>query len=168
MSDETDLTQMLQDSDVPYAMASEPPLSFRAEGYDYDHEVLVTLPASHSVSPDRSYPVLWAMDGALMHALIAGIVNVYTVGRRMPETIVVSVGHASAQGMAGLFKREYDLHPPGSLIGDDDLSERTLTAGNGSAVLELSAHFKGDKFLAFLIDQLRPVLTQRYRMNGLS
>ena len=45
---------IMQDSTVPYAMASEPPLSFRAEGYDYDHEVLVTLPRSYSVAPSRA------------------------------------------------------------------------------------------------------------------
>ncbi|MCY4074005.1 MAG: hypothetical protein OXH04_01085 [Acidobacteria bacterium] len=165
MSDEVDLEQLMQDSQVPYAMASEPPLSFRAEGYDYDHEVLVTLPPSHSVAPDRSYPVLWAMDGPMMHALVAGIVNVYTMGRRVPETIVVSVGHAAAQGMAGFGKREFDLHPPGSLIGNDELAERILTAGSGAALLKMSESFKGDRFLAFLVDQLRPALTERYRMN---
>ena len=96
MSDKIDPAQLIQDSSVPYAMASEPALSFRAKGYDYDHEVLVTLPPSYSVSPDTSYPVLWAMDGAMMHMLIAGIVNIYTLGRRMPELIVVSVGHPCA------------------------------------------------------------------------
>ena len=164
MSDEIDVERMLQDSDVPYAMASEPPLSFRAAGYDYDHEVLVTLPRSHAVSPDRTYPVLWAMDGAMMHMLVAGIVNLYTLGGRLPETIVVSVGHSSDQGMAGLVKREFDLHPAGSMFGDE-LSERTITAGSGRAIIEQSPQFKGDRFLDFLVDQLRPALTERYRMN---
>ena len=164
MSDEIDVERMLQDSDVPYAMASEPPLSFRAEGYDYDHEVLVTLPRSHPVARDRSYPVLWAMDGALMHMLVAGIVNLYTVGGRLPEMIVVSVGHSSDQGMAGLVKREFDLHPAGSMFSDE-LAERTVTAGSGSVITELSPQFKGDRFLDFLVDQLRPALTERYRMN---
>ena len=166
MSDEVDVMAMMQDSHVPYAMASRPAESFRAQGYDYDHEVLVTLPPSYAVSPDRSYPVVWAMDGALMHMLVAGIINVYTLGRRMPEIIVVSVGHASEEGMAGLFKREFDLHPPGSMFGDDGLSERTVTATSGSAVTDLSPHFKGDRFLDFLVDQLRPALTERYRMNA--
>ena len=166
MSDEVDLMEMTQDSHVPYAMASRPAESFRARGYDYDHEVLVTLPPSYDVSPDRSYPVVWAMDGAPMHMLVAGIINVYTLGRRVPEIIVVSVGQPSEEGMAGLFKREFDLHPPGSMFGDDALSERTVTAASASAATELSPNFKGDRFLDFLVDQLRPALTERYRMNG--
>lgn len=82
---------------APYSMASEPPLSFRADAYDYDHEVLVTLPASYSVSPDRAYPVLWAMDGAMMHMAVAGIVNMYAFGAQLPEMIVASVGRSSEQ-----------------------------------------------------------------------
>lgn len=166
MSETTEFMQEMQESQQPYAMASEPSMSFRAEGYDYDHEVLVTLPASHPVSPDRSYPVVWAMDGVVMHRLVAGIVDMYTFGQRMPETIVVSVGHASEQGMAGFAKREFDLHPPGSIFGDDELAKSILTEGAGAAFEEMSAGFKGDRFLDFLIDQLRPELSERYRMNG--
>ena len=165
MSDQADLEKMLGDSSTPYAMASEPPLTFRAQGYDYDHEVLVTLPRSFTVAPDRSYPVLWAMDGALMHMFVAGLVNMYTFGGRLAEMIVVSVGHSSDQGMAGLGKREFDLHPAGSMFGDDELGEKTLTAGMGAGIAEMSAQFKGDAFLSFLIDQLRPALAERYRMN---
>lgn len=166
MSETTEFMQEMQESQQPYAMASEPPLSFRAKGYDYDHEVLVTLPASHSVAPDRSYPVLWAMDGVMMHRLVAGIVDMYTFGQRMPEMIVVSVGHASEQGVAGFAKREFDLHPAGSIFGDDPLAEGILAAGEGAAIAEMSADFKGDRFLDFLVEQLRPELTERYRMNG--
>ena len=144
---EADLEQMMQDTVTPYSMASEPPLSFRARGYDYDHEVLVTLPPSHSVAPDRSYPAVWAMDGTMAHRLIAGIVDMYTLGQRLPEMIVVSVGHPSAEGMAGFSKREFDLHPAGSIFGDDDLARGILTAGEGGVFEEMSADFKGDRFL---------------------
>jgi predicted alpha/beta superfamily hydrolase len=151
---------------TPYAMASEPSQLFRAEGYDYDHEVLVTLPPSYPVSPDKSYPVVWAMDGVMMHSLVAGIVNVYNLGQRLPEMIVVSVGHRSEEGVAGFSKREFDLLPPGSLVGDDRLAEATLAARQGSADLtEMSSQCKGDRFLDFLIDQLRPALGEKYRMT---
>ena len=166
MSDELELSKLATEGNVPYAMSSEPPLSFRADGYDYDHEVRVMLPPSHAVSPGRSYPVLWAMDGVLMHRIVSGIVDIYNLGQRLPEMIVVSVGHSPDQGMAGFGKREFDLHPAGSMFGDDDLAESILAAGEGGTVIEMSENFKGDRFLDFLIDQLRPVLTERYRMNG--
>ena len=68
---------------APYTMTSEPPLSFRAAGYDYDHEVLVSLPTSYSVSPDRSYPVVWAMDGAMMHTSVVGLFNMYALATEL-------------------------------------------------------------------------------------
>lgn len=155
------------DTIVPYAMASEPPLAFRAEGYDYDHEVLVTLPRSYTVSPNRSYPVLWAMDGAAQHMVIAGIVSMYTLYDLVPEMIVVSVGHSSEQGMAGIAKRSADLTPPGSMFGDDKLGRSTLTAAYGSSLTDQeTAQTNGATFLNFLVDQLRPEMTKRYRMNG--
>ncbi|MGI9626061.1 MAG: alpha/beta hydrolase, partial [Longimicrobiales bacterium] len=153
---------------VPCAMTSEPPLYFRMEGNDYDHEVLVTLPASYAVSPDRSYPVLWAMDGGMQHMLISGIVNMYAFGMLLPEMIVVSVGHSSDQGWAGFAKREFDLNPPGSYWGDDTLSERTtaeLHAEESAVFREKATQFRGDKFLDFLVDELRPAIAERYRAN---
>lgn len=148
---------------TPYAMTSEPPQSFRAEGFDYDHEVLVKLPASYSVSPDRSYPVLWAMDGAMQHDLIAGIVNLYQMGGRLPEMIVISVGHSSEKGLAALGRgRSIDLLPPGPMFGDDELAE---SANSGTPSPDPS-QFRADKFLDFLVAQLRPALAKQYRMNG--
>ena len=113
---------------VPYAMSWEEPIAVRAEGYDYDHEVLVALPPSYHVSPERSYPVLWSMDGAMAFSMTAGIVNLYTLGARIPEIIVVGVGHPSEEGMAGLGKRTFDLFPPGSV--QRLVSRTTLLAEN--------------------------------------
>jgi predicted alpha/beta superfamily hydrolase len=165
--DNHDNAEATQDIIVPYAMASEPPLSFRAEGYDYDHEVLVTLPRSYTVSPERSYPVLWAMDGAVHHMVIAGIVNMYALYDLVPEMIVVSVGHASEQGLAGVAKRSADLTPPGSMFGDDKVGKSTLTALYGESLTDQeTSPTNGATFLRFLVDQLRPEMIRRYRMNG--
>ena len=49
-----------------YAMSQVEPIYMRAEGYEYDHEVLIALPATYDAQPDKEYPVLWAMDGALL------------------------------------------------------------------------------------------------------
>src|SRR5690349_3248914 len=90
---------------VPYAMSHEPSRMVRAEGYDYDHEVLVALPPSYHAAPEKDFPVLWVMDGALLFDLTVGILNLYSMGHQIPETIVVAVGHPSAEGIAGLGKR---------------------------------------------------------------
>ena len=61
-------------------------------------------------------------------SMTAGIVNLYTLGARIPEIIVVGVGHPSEEGMAGLGKRTFDLFPPGSV--QRLVSRTTLLAEN--------------------------------------
>ncbi len=144
--------QSASDPVAPYAMSREPSLSVRADGYDYDHEVLIALPASYHVSPERRYPVLWAMDGAMLFDLTVGTVNFLAMGSRIPELIVIGVGHPSSGGRPALQRRTFDLLPPGSSATDDRDDLKAM-----SSVL------KGDKFLAFLVDQLRPQLADTYR-----
>ncbi len=148
---------------IPYAMSWEEPAYARAEGYDHDHEILVALPPSYHVSPDQSYPVLWSMDGAMAFAVTAGIVNLYTVGKRIPEIIVVGVGHSSETGMLGLANRTFDLFPPGSVWSDPGLA-RDHMKGMGFDFDMAAPFMKGDLFLDFLVDQLRRSLGEKYRM----
>jgi len=149
---------------VPYAMSWEEPAQFRAEGYDYDHEVLVALPPSYHASPERSYPVLWSMDGAMAFAMTAGIVNLYTLGTRIPEIIVVGVGHRSEEGMAGLGKRTFDLFPPGSVVADEGVAAEYMREEFGLDFAAMEPLLKGDRFLDFLVERLRPLLGEQYRM----
>lgn len=148
---------------IPYAMSWEKPAYARAEGYDHDHEILVALPPSYHASPERSYPVLWSMDGAMAFAVTAGIVNLYTVGKRIPEIIVVGVGHRSEDGMLGLANRTFDLFPPGSVWSDPGLARDHMN-GMGFDFDMALPFMKGDLFLDFLVGQLRPSLGEKYRM----
>ena len=161
-SEPTSTLQEMTSSTAPYAMSLESPMKVRAEGYDYDHEILVALPASYSVSPERSYPVLWAMDGAMLFGLTTGTVNFLAMGNRIPEVIVIGVGHPSEEGVAGLGKRTFDLFPPGSGISDEGPAENYMKS-LGFDFEQVQPLLKGDKFLSFLVDQLRPMLAEKYR-----
>lgn len=150
-----------------YAMQQLPPMRFRAEGYDYDHEVLVALPATYDALPDKRYPVLWAMDGALLFDMTVGLAGFYAAGNRVPELIVVGVGHPSEEGLAGLAKRTVDLFPPGSSLSEPGPALDYLRDEMSQMGFEPDAVFanvKGGAFLAFLIDRLRPLLAEQYRM----
>jgi predicted alpha/beta superfamily hydrolase len=151
---------------TPLGMSRKAPMSFRAAGFAYDHEVLIALPPSYYVEPDRSYPVLWAMDGSLFFDLIVGLFTVGLTGFRYPEMIVIGVGHPSSEGLEGLAKRTVDLWPPGSTVADGPAKEHldAMLAPDRSAESMFDG-VKGDEFLAFLVDQLRPALAEQYRMN---
>ncbi len=151
-----------------YAMTQLPAMQYRAEGYDYDHEVLVALPATYDALPDKRYPVLWVMDGALLFDMTVGLVGFYAAGNRIPELIVVAVGHPSEEGLAGLAKRTVDLFPPGSSVSEPgpalDYMREEMAQWGVDPDADIFANVKGDAFLAFLIDRLRPALAERYRM----
>lgn len=151
---------------TPIGLSREEPKAFRAAGYEYDHEVLIALPPSYHVTPDRSYPVLWAMDGSLFFDLIIGLLTVGITGSRYPEMIVVGIGHPRCEGLEGLAKRTFDLWPPGSNVADGPAKgylDAHLAPDNSAE--SIFDGVKGDEFLAFLVDQLRPVLAEQYRMN---
>ncbi len=151
-----------------YAMSQLAPMRFRAEGYDYDHEVLVALPATYGALPEKRYSVLWAMDGALLFDMTVGLVGFYAAGNRIPELIVVGVGHPSEEGLAGLGKRTIDLFPPETSLWEAGPARDYMRKQMSSAGLDPDtnpfADAKGDRFLDFLIDQLRPALSEKFRM----
>jgi len=154
----------LSEAILPYVGRSEPAFSLRAPGYDYDHEILVGLPPSYDLEPDRSYPVVWVMAGALILDMVMGIVNLYATGMRIPEVIVVGVGHPREEGMAGLGKRTFDLFPPGSILSDEGAAADYMKSLGGDPDQIFSA-VKGDQFLDFLLDGARSEIAQRYRIR---
>jgi predicted alpha/beta superfamily hydrolase len=105
------------------------------------------------------------MDGALLFDLTVGIVSLFAVGARLPEMIVVGVGHPSSEGMAGLAKRTIDLFPPGSTLADDGPAADYARGKMGMDQAAVFAGVKGDRFLDFLIDHARPELGRKYRME---
>ena len=108
--------------------------------------------------------MLWAMDGAMAFSLTAGVVNLYTLGGRIPEIIVMGVGYPSEEGMAGLGKRTFDLFPPGSVVPDEGPASDYMKEELGFDFEAVAPLLKGDRFLDILVDQLRSSLSDKYRM----
>ncbi|MFB0613214.1 alpha/beta hydrolase [Aurantiacibacter poecillastricola] len=130
----------------------------RAEGFDYDHAVTIALPASYHVQPGRSYPVLWVLDDALMTRMAVGLVDVLVGGNKVPEMIVVGVGSPAEDGLPGVGRRIMDYSPGG---------EQFFPEGPANDIAPISGYpQRADDFLAFLVDDLRPVLASEFRMSG--
>lgn len=62
----------------------------RAEGFDWDHEIQIALPASYYQSK-KAYPVLWITDGLYTFETAVSIANAWDK-YDLPEMIVVGVG----------------------------------------------------------------------------
>jgi len=143
-------------------MSIEPPMTVRTAAFDWDYEVQVALPASYGVMPQKRYPVLWLTDGPFLLHLAVGLLNTLVLGGLAPEMIVVGVGCASDMGAAEFGRRRaIDFAPPGKTIlfdgpGGDYFRKMGVPEGGPQ---------KADALLAFLVDELRPALSQTYRMS---
>ena len=144
-------------------MSIEPAVSMRTAAFDWDYEVQVALPASYGAVPGKSYPVLWLTDGPFLLHLAVGLLNTLVVGGLAPEMIIVGVGCASEAGATEFGRRRsIDFAPPGkSILFDGPGGDYFRKLG----VPEEGTRQQADDLLAFLIDEVRPALSQMYRMS---
>ncbi len=138
------------DSKIPRRGTVDPARLVRAEGWEWDHEVRVYLPASYHHT-DRAYPTLWVTDNSLelMQAALTGDAIGFA-----PELIVVAVG-APGDTNAAEFqrRRSYEFIPDKSLMGPMFAPMPAESIGGAPG------------FLDFLVNQLRPMLAGEYRMD---
>jgi len=144
-------------------MSIEPPIAMYAAAFGWNYEVQVALPASYGVMPDKRYPILWLTDGPFLLHLAVGLLNTLVIGGLAPEMIIVGVGCSSDAGAAEFGRRRaIDFTPPGrSILFDGPGGEYFRKLGVPDGGLQ-----KADDLLAFLVDEVRPKLTQTYRMSA--
>lgn len=143
----------------------QPSRLVKPRGFEWDYEIQIALPGTYASSPEKSYPVLWLMDGTYSFHLTVGLLNYlsWNVNVSIPEMIVVAVGCPTAAGPVEFtYRRNIDFAPPGKTLfydgpGGDLLRKRLGAATKGEQ--------KGDAFLAFLVDEIRPQLAREYRMT---
>jgi predicted alpha/beta superfamily hydrolase len=107
-----------------------------------ERRLLVFLPESYAGNTDRRYPVIYVLDGPSQATHTARSAAALARSRAMPEVIVVGLPNTSGPN------RERDLTPP-FLRRDVDDPASPLGAG--------------DRFLAFLKDEVLPRIEREYR-----
>jgi predicted alpha/beta superfamily hydrolase len=146
--------------DMPFAMQLEPSRLVRSEGFGWDHEIQVALPASYRSSATR-YPVLWVTDGSIFFEMALGIIHLLSVAG-MPEMIVVGVGSTKDTAkVEHVRRRMFEFNPWEDLAFDD--AWRAEYRRREPSVL-LAAGGGADLFLAALVDQIRPRVSHQYRV----
>jgi len=112
-----------------------------ANGHDYR----ISLFVPDSAPPAGGFPVMIVLDGTALFATVAGTAN--RLSRRPEATgvqpaVIIGVGH-HGEGLYDLAQRHRDFTP-------------------GPAAAEATPHETGgaDRFLAFLIDELLPLVAQ--------
>lgn len=154
-----------QTAAIPGARANMdvlPPRSFQSSAFPYKHQVTVALPASYAAQPGRTYPVLWVLDSPLIMRSVVGLLDVLVIGNLAPEMIVVGVGSASEEGLAGVGRRVMDFSPPGK-----GYAPPGVAGARWSALVPMPDFpHRADAFLGLLVDEIRPRLAAEYRFSG--
>jgi predicted alpha/beta superfamily hydrolase len=144
------IARLRTDSPYPSRGSVDPPRLIRAKGWSWDHEVRIYLPPGYHLT-DEKYPTLWVTDNSLelMQAALTGD----SMGLA-PEMIVVAVGApADVNPAEHQRRRTYDFIPGKDLMGPAFAQVPEGMVGGAPG------------FLDFLVNQLRPMLAQEYRMD---
>ena len=95
-----------------------------------------------------------------MTRMAVATVDLLVGGNMIPEMIVIGVGSPAEEGLAGVGRRIVEFSPPGEGFAAPGLAREKFAE---VAPLPEYPH-RADDFLAFLVDELRPMLGERYRM----
>ena len=154
-------------------MFIQPSRMMRYKGAKWDYEVRVALPKSYYTS-DKSYPVLWVMDGQWVFDRAAAVTSTSMGG--IPEMIVVSIGSPPDAQVEVEKRRLYDFTFTSAEVcawsGYAAEAYRQECEGWRDLVRQMGAEAPskltgGAKdFLNFLIEDVRPEITRTYRTNG--
>lgn len=148
----------------------EPVRRMRADGFEWEHEIQIALPASYRKS-DKKYPVLWVTDGSFNFQPAVEIVN-STAKKYLPEMIVIGIGAPPEAIKEVQRRRVYDFsyHPVlgfegfgGKLLDEQTEKVNETMKANGSAPQNLLGG--APRFLAFLTGKVRAELSRDYRMS---
>ncbi|CAN7394007.1 alpha/beta hydrolase-fold protein [Bosea sp. LjRoot90] len=109
------------------------------------YQVFVALPPSYGKEPQRKYPVLYVTDADYAFPLIRQISRRLNLdGPKVEEFILVGLSYA--KGEDGMVSRRRDYTPTPKGAGD-------------------AAHGKAAAYQAYLRDQVKPFIAQRYRTD---
>jgi predicted alpha/beta superfamily hydrolase len=108
-----------------------------------DYYIYISLPDDYG-SSDKSYPVLYLLDGDISFGMGASIARYLQVGDNIPELIVVGIGYGALKSSNGNVRRR-----------DFTFSEVPNRSDFGGA----------PKFISFIRDELFPFINSTYRTN---
>lgn len=138
------------------------------------YAVWVTTPTSYDHEPDRRFPAIYSPDGNRNTALAAGLcdLNEWDFMDPFQPTIQICVGYTDEDAGRALAVRARDLLPPKEALPSGMVENMRNSIDNGlldPAGIELYIHNLenpgGDRFLAFLTEELHPFLCRTYRIE---
>ena len=131
---------------------------------EQDFEIYISLPYKYFMS-DTTYPVLYSLDANVKFGMMSNVVNnLGTLTRDIPEIMVVGIAYPikSIADWAALRKR--DTTPTSKPEYDKQWADYLNNATGRDDIVVQSGG--GDKFLAFISDELIPFIESNYRASS--
>lgn len=111
-----------------------------------EYQIGIWLPFSYP-SPDRTYPVLYVLDGDYTFGLATGLIPTLIGEQEIPEILVVGIAYASLSDWSDFGRRrEQDLLPPDFKGAPPDA--------------------RSPQFVTFLRQELFPLVETEYRASS--
>jgi predicted alpha/beta superfamily hydrolase len=138
------------------------------------YAVWVTVPPTYHTRPDERYPAIYQPDGNMTAPMLATAHPLLDFDPIHPirSFVSVHVGYAGDDAKRAWAVRARDLLPPDEPLLPGTLEGRPgllLTGVLDQAGIDLYAHNlqhpAADRFLAFLTDELHPLLTKQFRID---
>lgn len=128
-----------------------PARKYQATDWEWEHQVRIWLPPSYHKT-EKTYPAVWVTDNFFETMMAAVQCAGWGFG---PEIIIIAIGApAETVPMEVQRRRSYDFLPDISLMDDFTRSHLSAEQVGGAP-----------GFLDFLINQLRPELSEEFRID---
>ncbi|WP_077035780.1 alpha/beta hydrolase [Pelomonas sp. KK5] len=138
------------------------------------YAVWVTLPIGYEHEPERRFATIYSPDGNRNVAFAAGLsdLSAWDLMDRFEPTIQVCVGYTDEDAGRALAVRARDLLPPREELPKGMIEKMRESTDTGPVLdregIELYIHNlqnpAGDRFLAFLCEELHPFIATNYRV----
>lgn len=135
----------------------------------------VTPPANYDADEGQRFPVVYQVDGNLFFPTTAPFHGAGQSDPMSPQIpfILVSVGYSEQESPAWTWLRVRDLLPPGEAVPEvmHQALQYSVDAGllpkeEGDRYHAMFSQPAADRFLGFLEDELHPLLTEAFRIDG--
>ena len=115
-----------------------------SESLDKDYHVLVGLPDDYAAAGDKTYPVVYVLDGGVLYPLFASYTQLLRLAGDVPDFILVGISYGTSDWQNGN-ARSHDFAAP--------TDEREFWGG-------------AEDFRNFLEGELLPFVEARYRAQS--
>lgn len=140
----------------------------KAIAVDQEYVISVALPYYYHENPDRTYPVIYVLDGNWYFGMVVDMVRIMNTRapfcNELPDAIIVSVGYPNGETLEEKYRQ----------VGQRRMRDFTSMRDEGLEewhhsvfpIEEPMPSGGADKFLEFIKDELLPLIESEYRADA--